>query len=107
MSSVHRHLSPEISGALTDVHVPGGFRVPVRAGLNYPSSFLTVLDLMQRAIRIGMASEPIFMALLEDVLHLTPVEARVALEIRHAEDMDTTAQSAVFDDLLDEDTALG
>lgn len=98
MSSVHRHLSSELAGAFTDIHVLGGFRIPFRAGLNYPSCFLTALDLMQRAIRIGMESEPIFMARFEDVLHLTPAEARVALGVRHAEDLDTAAQSREFDD---------
>jgi ubiquinone biosynthesis protein Coq4 len=98
LANVHRHLSPELAGELTRLYVLGGYRLPVRAGLHYPQVCLTVLDLQQRAIRIGMESEPIFMARFEDVLHLTPVEAREALGVRGAEDLDTAEASAIFDD---------
>ena len=46
-----------------------------------------------------MNSEPVFMAKFEDVLDLTPVQAREALGIREAEDIDTAEVSRVFDDL--------
>jgi ubiquinone biosynthesis protein Coq4 len=98
-ANVHRHLSPELAGPLTHLYVLGGYRMPVRAGLHYPQVYLTVLDLVQRGIRIGLESEPVFMARFEDVLHLTPVEAREALGVRHAEDIDTRAASAIFDDV--------
>jgi ubiquinone biosynthesis protein COQ4 len=98
MSAIHRHLSPELAGALTPVYVLGGFRFLVRAGLNYPQVFLTALDLMQRGIRIGLESDPIFMARFEDVLSLTPEAAREALGVRHAEDVDTREASRIFDD---------
>jgi ubiquinone biosynthesis protein COQ4 len=97
LANVHRHLSPELAGQLTRLYVLGGYRFPVRAGLHYPQVQLTVLDLVARGIRIGMDSDPIFMARFEDVLHLTPVEAREALGVRGAEDMDTAAASAIFD----------
>lgn len=99
LSSTFTHLSPDLALAFGDVYVLGGFRLPLRAALNYPETFLTVLDCMQRAIRIGMASEPIFMARFEDVLHLTPIAAREALGIRNAEDVATAAVSRIFDDL--------
>ncbi|CAN5368281.1 hypothetical protein BH09PSE4_BH09PSE4_05170 [soil metagenome] len=98
LANVHRHLSPELAGELTKYYVLGGYRFPVRAGLHYPQIYLTVLDIMQRGIRIGMDSAPIFMARFEDVLHLTPVEARVALGVQHAEDLDTEEASRIFDD---------
>ena len=99
LSSTFTHLSPDLALAFGDLYILGGFRLPLRAGLNYPECFLTVLDCMARAVRIGMHSEPVFMAKFEDVLGLTPVEAREALGIRHAEDVDTSAMSRVFDDL--------
>jgi hypothetical protein len=37
------------------------------------------------------------MARFEDVFHLTPVEAREVLGIRHAEDLDTAEVSGIFD----------
>jgi ubiquinone biosynthesis protein COQ4 len=98
LSNVHRHLSPELAVELTRVHVLGGFRLPVRAALHYPQATLVALGLMQRGIRIGLDSEPIFMARFEAVLGLTPVEAREALGVRGAEDIDTAAASVVFDD---------
>ena len=98
LANVHKHLSPELAGALTEIYVLGGYRFPVRAGLHYPQVYLTVLDLVQRGIRIGMDSDPIFMARFEDVMHLTPVAAREALGVRHAEDIDTEAESVIFDD---------
>jgi ubiquinone biosynthesis protein Coq4 len=98
LANVHRHLSPELAGELTKFYVLGGYRFPVRAGLHYPQIYLTVLDIVQRGIRIGMDSAPIFMARFEDVLNLTPVEAREALGVRHAEDLDTVEASRIFDD---------
>lgn len=99
LSSTFTHLSPDLALAFGDLYIIGGFRLPLRAGLNYPENFLGVLDCMARAIRIGMNSEPIFMARFEDVLDLTPVQAREALGIRLAEDVDTSAASRGFDDL--------
>ena len=98
LSNVHRHISPKLAGELTKFYILGGYRFPVRAGLHYPQIYLTVLDIMQRGIRIGMNSTPIFMARFEDVLHLTPVEARKALGVLHAEDLDTEDASRIFDD---------
>ncbi|MES2042734.1 MAG: Coq4 family protein [Pseudomonadota bacterium] len=98
LSNVHRHLSPELAGELTKFYILGGYRFPVRAGLHYPQVYLTVLDILQRGIRIGLESDAIFMARFEDVLHLTAVEARVALGVKHAEDLDTVEASRIFDD---------
>lgn len=99
LSSTFTHLSPDLALAFGDLYILGGFRLPLRSGLNYPECFLSVLENMARAIRIGMNSEPVFMAKFEDVLDLTPAQAREALGIREAEDVDTSAVSRVFDDL--------
>ena len=99
LSSTFTHLTPDLALAFGDIYILGGFRLPLRSALNYPECFLSVLENMARAIRIGMKSEPVFMAKFEDVLELTPAAARVALGIREAEDVDTAAVSRVFDDL--------
>ena len=99
LSSTFTHLSPDLALAFGDVYILGGFRLPLRSALNYPECFLSVLDCMSRAIRIGIKSEPIFMARFEDVLDLTPAQAREALGIREAEDVDTAGVSRVFDDI--------
>ncbi|TZG29383.1 Coq4 family protein [Sphingomonas montanisoli] len=98
LSNVHRHLSSELAGELTRFYVLGGYRFPVRAGLHYPQIYMTVLELQMRGIRIGLESDPIFMAKFEDVLHLPLPEARAALGVRHAEDLDTEEASRIFDD---------
>ena len=99
LSSTFTHLSPDLALAFGDIYILGGFRLPLRAALNYPECFLSVLDCMSRAIRIGMKSDPVFMARFEDVLDLTPVQARETLGIREAEDVDTAGVSRVFDDV--------
>ena len=99
LSSTFTHLSPDLALAFSDLYILGGFRLPLRAGLNYPECFLSVLENMARAIRIGMKSEPVFMARFEDVLDLTPVQARETLGIREAEDVDTASVSRAFDDI--------
>ena len=99
LSSTFTHLSPELALAFGDIYILGGFRLPLRAGLNYPECFLGVLECMSRAIRIGMKSEPVFMARFEDVLDMTPTQAREALGIREAEDFDSSGMSQVFDDI--------
>ena len=99
LSSTFTHLSPDLALAFSELYILGGFRLPLRAGLNYPECFLSVLENMARAIRIGMNSEPVFMARFEDVLDLTPVQARAVLGIREAEDVDTAMVSRVFDDM--------
>jgi ubiquinone biosynthesis protein COQ4 len=97
LAALYKYLSPDLAVAFGDIHVLGGFRMPVRAGLNHPETFLTTLECIQRGSRIGMESEPVFMMRFEDVLGLTPAEARAQLGVRHAEDFDTAAMSAIFD----------
>jgi ubiquinone biosynthesis protein COQ4 len=97
LSNLHANLSQELASALFPLYVFGGFRMVFRAALHYPATWLTVVDLMQRATRIGLNSECILMARFEDVFHLTPVEAREVLGIRHAEDLDTAEVSGIFD----------
>jgi hypothetical protein len=71
-------------------------RLVSRAGLHYPEIWPLVLDCVAKGIRVGQQSEPYFMAKFDDVLHLSPAEARVALGIRGAEDVDSTAASHIF-----------
>ena len=99
LASTFTHLSPDLALAFGDLYIIGGFRLPLRSGLNYPECFLSVLDNMARAIRIGMNSDPIFMARFEDVLDMPPAKAREALGIREAVDVDTAEVSRIFDDI--------
>ena len=104
-ANLAKHLSPDLAAELNVHGVLGALRLVSRAGLHYPQIWLTVLEAVERGIRVGMQSEPYFMARMEDVLHLSPIEARAQLGIRGAEDFDTTAASAIFREESDE-TAL-
>jgi ubiquinone biosynthesis protein COQ4 len=70
-----------------------------RSALHYPETWLTVLDLMQRGFEIGLKSECLLMADYESVFHMPLPEARAALGVREAEDIDTEAVSRIFDGL--------
>jgi ubiquinone biosynthesis protein COQ4 len=97
MTNLHAHLSQELAHELFPVYVFGGFRMVFRSALHYPATWLTVVDLMQRGTRIGLNSDCLFMADFESVFHLPVVQAREALGVRFAEDVDTVAASRIFD----------
>jgi ubiquinone biosynthesis protein COQ4 len=98
LSNLHANLSQDLASALFPLYVFGGFRMVFRAALHYPQTWLTVVDLMRRAISIGLNSECILMGRFEDIFHLTPEEARKVMGIRNAEDLDTVEVSRIFDD---------
>jgi ubiquinone biosynthesis protein COQ4 len=95
-ANIAQHLSPELAAELNVHGVLGGLRLVSRAGLHYPEIWPLVLDCVARGIRVGQQSEPYFMAKFDDVLHLTPTEARAALGIRGAEDVDSGDASRIF-----------
>jgi ubiquinone biosynthesis protein Coq4 len=95
-ANIAKHLSTELAAELNVHGVLGGLRLVSRAGLHYPEIWPLVLDCVARGIRVGQQSEPYFMARFDDVLHLTPVEAREKLGIRGAEDVDSSAASRIF-----------
>ncbi|HEY3696689.1 Coq4 family protein [Phenylobacterium sp.] len=97
LSNLHANLSPELASALFTLHVFGGFRMVMRAALHYPATWLTVVDLMRRGVSIGLDSECILMGRFEEIFHLTPAEARQAMGVRNAEDLDTSEASRIFD----------
>jgi ubiquinone biosynthesis protein Coq4 len=97
MSNLHAHLSADLASELFPLYVFGGLRMVFRSALHYPPTWLTVLDLMQRGFSIGLNSECLFMADFESVFHLPLAEARAALGVVGAEDVDTEGPSRIFD----------
>ncbi|HEY3696804.1 Coq4 family protein [Phenylobacterium sp.] len=97
MSNLHAHMSQELASELFPVHVFGGLRMAFRSALHYPATWLTVLDLMQRGFSIGLNSGCLLMADFESAFHLPLDEARKALGVVGAEDVDTAATSRIFD----------
>ena len=96
LSNTHQHMSPELAQFFCETYIFGGTRLEMRACLHYPTTWLTVMDLMRRGISIGLASESILMMRYEDAFHLPIPEARELLGVRNAEDIDTAWEDEVF-----------
>ena len=60
-----------------------------------------MLECIAHGIKVGQASGPIFMFRYEEVLSLSVDEAREALGVRMAHDIDTAEASAIFTETLD------
>ncbi len=94
LTNLFVHLSPELAGELSAFSILGSTRIITRAVLHYPQTWLVAQNAMERGAKVGRESAPLFMLKYEDVFDLTPEEARAALGIRGAEDIDTGAASA-------------
>jgi len=91
-----KHLSPELAGELSVMFMCVTLRYTVRTLFNYPTVWPTCQNAIERGMRVGHASGPIFMARYEPVFDLPLAEAREALGIHGAEDVDTTGPSNVW-----------
>ena len=80
--NLFKFLSPELAGELCVYGMLGSMRIVSRAMLHYPQVWMTVLETIERGIKVGRESEPIFMARYEDVLHLPLEQAREKLGAR-------------------------
>jgi ubiquinone biosynthesis protein Coq4 len=69
-----------------------------RTGLHYPAAFPTVLRAIRCGMDVGEQSGPYFMAKYEDVFHLPLAEAREALGIVGAVDLDSREASLCWDE---------
>lgn len=96
MASHATHLSPQLASAFNAYIGFAGMRLIARSILHYPQTVPKVLECVEQGIRIGRSSEPIWEFHYEDVLDLTPDEARAKLGVRHAYDIDSTWESQIF-----------
>jgi len=94
--NVPKFLNPQLAGQVSVKSIFGALRMVTRSLLHYPETWLTVMNAMQRGMKVGELSGPIFMARYEPVFHLRPAEARAALGIVGAEDVDTREASLIF-----------
>ncbi|MGE0383195.1 MAG: Coq4 family protein [Gammaproteobacteria bacterium] len=110
------HLAPELAGALNLRNILGTQRWVVRSVLHYPHCVASVLEGIDHGIRVGLASDPLYLARYEQVLHMTPARARTHLGVREAVEMDSHAAGlrygepdpdGVRDRIWAEDTAAG
>jgi ubiquinone biosynthesis protein COQ4 len=96
LSNNFKFLPAELARETCATAVFGAHRILTRTMLHYPECWTVALDAMQRGLRVGQASDCLFMADYESALHLPLVEAREALGVRDVVDVDTATASAVF-----------
>jgi ubiquinone biosynthesis protein COQ4 len=88
LSNYFVHLDPAIAAAHHARTLLGSTRFMPRAVLHYPASFPAFLESMEHGIRVGLASEPMYLYRYDDVLHMTPAEARRHLGVREVIEID-------------------
>lgn len=76
------HVSPELAGELLTTNSFIIFPWLMRTMLHYPAAWPTLWRNLESGYRIGQQSDMLFTARFEDVLHLSPAEARDALGVR-------------------------
>ena len=97
LTNVPKHLRNQaLASEVNTIHIFGMLRYTVRTQLHYPEVWPTAVDCIERGIRVGKASDALFMKKLEDVFHLPLAEARAALGVREAIDIDTHAAGAFW-----------
>src|SRR5882757_1939962 len=98
LTNIFKFLPAELAGEVSVLQVFGSMRILARTALHYPQSWLAALATVQRGIRVGLESGPLFMAKYEDALHLPIAQARELLGVVGAVDVDTRAASHEWDE---------
>ncbi|WP_428334521.1 Coq4 family protein [Novosphingobium sp.] len=96
LSNLPRFLDPELVGLINAGQVLGALRLISRTGLHYHAAFPSALAAMRCGMTVGEASGPYWMRKFEDAFHLPLDEARAALGIVGAVDLDTRAASMLW-----------
>jgi len=97
LTNVPKHLHDQaLASEVNAIHIFGSLRYTVRTQLHYPEVWPTAVNCIQRGMRVGQLSDALFLKKLEDVFHLPLEEARAALGVRGAEDIDTHAEGAFW-----------
>jgi len=99
LSNVPRFLSAELTGIVNAMQIFLQTRISVRTALHYPQSFPIAMKAIQLGMAVGEQSDcAIFMIKYEDVFHLPLEEARAALGIKGAYNLDSRAASLEWDE---------
>lgn len=97
LTNVPKHIrNPELAGELSVLSIFGSLRYTVRTLLHYPQIWPTAVNAIQRGMRVGQASDALFLKKLETAFHLPLEEAREALGVRDAEYVDTSREGTFF-----------
>ncbi|ANI79684.1 MULTISPECIES: hypothetical protein [Sphingobium] len=97
LTNVPKHMhNPHLAAEVNMIHIFGSLRYTVRTMLHYPEVWPTCVNAIQRGMKVGQQSDALFMKKLETVFHLPLAEAREALGVRGAEDVDTSREGAFW-----------
>lgn len=96
IASAFKFFSPELAGEVSKIVTLTFMTRHMRTMLHYPAAWPTVWRCMMSGMRIGEASDQVMLARYEDMLHLSPAEAREALGFREVEEIDTLAASDLY-----------
>ena len=95
--NVFRHLGAELAGALMTVNTLIMFPWMTRTMLHYPGAWPDLWRNLSYGYEVGQQSDMLFTAKFEDIMHLTPADARAALGWRgHREGVDSRQASLIF-----------
>ena len=96
LSNLPRFLDPELVGLINPGQVLGALRLISRTGLHYYAAMPAALAAMRAGMTVGEQSGPYWMRRFEDVFHLPLDEARAALGIVGAVEVDTREASLLW-----------
>lgn len=97
LTNVFKHIrNQELAGELSVLQIFGSMRYTIRTMLHYPQVWMTAVNAIQRGITVGQESDAIFLKKMETVFHLPLEEARAALGVRGAVDVDTHREGAFW-----------
>lgn len=97
LATIHTHIhDKELAGEMSVMGILGTMRYVVRTMLHYPQVWETALACIKQGIEIGQQSDPFWMARMEDYWHLPLAEARAALGVRGAKDLDTAREGEIW-----------
>ena len=80
--NIFAHISPELAGELLLINSFIIFPWLMRTMLHYPAAWPTLWRNLEHGYSVGQQSDLLFTAKFEDMLHLSPAEARQKLGIR-------------------------
>jgi ubiquinone biosynthesis protein Coq4 len=99
LTNVYKFIeNKELASELSLTQTFGCMRYVMRTALHYPQVWETAVDALKRGFEVGQRSEPVFMAKMEDYFHLPLDEARAAIGVVGAEDIDTSREGEIWGD---------
>ena len=88
--------NPELATEVNLIQIFGSMRYTMRTMLHYPHVWPTCVNAIQRGMKVGQESDALFLKTLEPVFHLPLEEARAALGVRGAVDVNTDREGAYW-----------